>query len=258
VTPDSFSDGGDFLDREAAVARAYRLVDSGAHILDVGGESSRPGAEKVSTQEEIERVMPVIEPLAREMKNVILSVDTTRAEVAASALDAGADMVNDVSGLTADPLMASVVARFHAGLVVMHRKGSSKNMQDDPRYDDLFLEVREFLGAAVRRAEEAGVASDSIFVDPGIGFGKTLDHNLRLIQGLEFLTALEKPIFVGPSRKRFIGEVLGAPVGGRLHGTAAAVTAAILHGAHAVRVHDLPALVEVARMADAIVNETHP
>lgn len=251
VTPDSFSDGGRFLEPARAVEEALRLIAAGADIVDVGGESTRPGAEPVSVQEELRRVLPVIEALAGK-RAALVSVDTTKSEVVRQALEAGADIVNDVSGLTAEPSLADVVAEFKAGLIVMHRKGSPKDMQEGPRYEDLFGEVRACLAAAVSRAEEVGVPSEAIFVDPGIGFGKTTAHNLKLLEGLEFLTPLGKPVLVGPSRKTFIGQVLGVPVDARQNGTAAAVAAAVLRGAHAVRVHDLPAMAEVARMADAI------
>lgn len=260
VTPDSFSDGGRFLHTERAVARALELRAAGADLIDIGGESTRPGADPVPVEEEMARVLPVIEGL-RGRTEALVSVDTTKAEVAERALALGADVVNDVSALCADARMAEAVARSRAGLVLMHRKGSPKDMQRDPRYGDLLGEVRDFLADAVRRAESAGVAADSILVDPGIGFGKTLEHNLTLINRLDFLAPLGKPILVGPSRKTFIGKALGRPVEDRLMGTAAAVAAAILRGAHVIRVHDLPEMAEVARLTDAIQEEAvgvHP
>jgi dihydropteroate synthase len=254
VTPDSFSDGGSFLSPESAVARALELLEAGADVIDIGGESTRPGADPVPVDVELGRVLPVLRML-RPMASALLSVDTTKAAVAEQALDAGADLVNDVSAL-GDPETGRVVARAGAGLVLMHRQGTPKTMQVAPKYEHLLEEVRDFLSDRVARAESAGVAPRSILIDPGFGFGKTAAHNLRLLNRLGFLAELGKPILAGVSRKTFIGRVLNLPVEHRLFGSAAAVTAAILRGAHVVRVHDLPEMSQVARVADALIAES--
>lgn len=251
VTPDSFSDGGHFLDPQEAVLHGVRMTEEGADLLDIGGESTRPGSDPVSLDEELRRVMPVIEGLAQRVK-VPLSIDTTKSRVAETALQAGAEMVNDTSGLQDDPPIASVAARHGAAMVLMHRKGTPKDMQADPRYEDLMGEIASFLKGSVQKAKLAGVGEDQIVVDPGIGFGKTLEHNLYVLKHLEELFALEFPILVGPSRKAFLGKILNLPVEQRLEGTAAAVAAAVLNGAAIVRVHDVKEMVRVVRVADAI------
>ena len=255
VTPDSFSDGGLFLDADHAIARGLEMASQGADILDIGGESTRPGASPVAPEQELERIAPVIESL-RQKTDVFLSVDTTKAKVAKWALEHGVEIVNDVSGLAGDPEMAGVVSDWGAGLVLMHRKGSPETMQKNPTYRDVVGEVCAFLARVVAAAEAAGVGPDSILVDPGIGFGKTVEHNLQLLNRLGTLSDLGKPILIGTSRKSFIGRALDVPVEARLHGTAASVAAAILRGAHVVRVHDVPEMMQVARLTDAILNET--
>jgi dihydropteroate synthase len=256
VTPDSFSDGGLFLNPEKAVEHGHRLADEGADLLDVGGESTRPrgaaygdGAQPVSEQEELDRVLPVIEGLVKHT-DVPVSIDTYKSEVARQALEAGAVMVNDISGFTFDPLMADIAGKAHAAAVVMHIKGTPQTMQANPVYDDLFGEIGDFLAAACRRGQEAGV--QSLMVDPGIGFGKTASDNYRLLAGLDRFRSLGYPILVGPSRKSFLGMALGLPPADRLEGTLAAVTAAILHGAHVVRVHDVREACRAALVADAV------
>jgi dihydropteroate synthase len=251
VTPDSFSDGGLFWKPEEAVLHGVRMAEEGADILDIGGESTRPGSESVSLNEELRRVLPVVEGLAGRVK-VPLSIDTTKSQVAERALQAGASMVNDTSGLTDDLKTASVAARHGAALVLMHRKGQPKVMQEDPRYDDLIGEIASFLKASARKAKDAGVGEDQILIDPGLGFGKTLEHNAYILNHLDELSSLGMPVLVGPSRKSFIGEILDLPVEGRLEGTAAAVAAAVLKGAAVVRVHDVKEMVRVVRVADAI------
>jgi len=251
VTPDSFSDGGLFRRPEEAVLHGVRMAEEGADILDVGGESTRPGSEPVTLEEESRRVLPVIEGLAKRVK-VPLSIDTTKSQVAERALQAGASMVNDTSGLTDDLQTAYVAAKHGAALVLMHRKGQPEVMQEDPRYDDLIGEIASFLKASARKAKDAGVGEDQIAIDPGIGFGKTLEHNLYLLKHLTELSVLGKPILIGPSRKSFIGKILNLPVEDRMEGTAAAVTAAVLNGAALVRVHDVKEMVRVIRVADAI------
>jgi dihydropteroate synthase len=255
VTPDSFSDGGLFLDADKAVACGVAMARSGADIIDVGGESTRPGAPPVSAEQELERVAPVISTL-RKQTDVLLSIDTAKAEVAKWAFQQGVEIVNDISGLRSDPRIAKMAAEAGAGLVLMHMKGNPRTMQKDPTYTDVAIEVRDFLAAAVSRAEAEGAGSDSILLDPGIGFGKTVEHNLQLVNRLGTLSTLGKPILIGTSRKSFIGRLLDVPVEARLHGTSASVAASILRGAHVVRVHDVPEMVHVAQITDAILNET--
>jgi dihydropteroate synthase len=251
VTPDSFSDGGRFLNPKEAVLHGVRMVEEGADILDIGGESTRPGSEPVSLAEELKRVLPVVEGLAARVK-VPLSIDTTKSHVAEKALEAGAAIVNDTSGLEDDSRMASVVALNGAAVVLMHRKGAPKVMQADPHYDDLMDEIISSLRQSIQQAEEAGVGMDQIAIDPGFGFGKTLEHNLYLLKHLEEFSVLGKPILVGPSRKSFLSKILNLTVEERLEGTAAAVTSAVLAGAAIVRVHDVKEMVRVVRVADAI------
>jgi dihydropteroate synthase len=251
VTPDSFSDGGRFASPAAAVEHALRLAESGADILDIGGESTRPGAQPVEAGEEMRRVLPVIEGLAGRTA-VAVSVDTTKAVVARAALRAGAHIVNDVSACTADPEMAAVVREAGAGVVLMHMRGNPRTMQADPRYDDVVAEVREYLARRIGDLAEAGVPVGAIAVDPGIGFGKTTAHNLALLAGLDVLTALGRPVVVGHSRKRFIGELTGRPADERLAGSLAAAAAAVLKGAHVLRVHDVAQTRDAARVAAAI------
>jgi dihydropteroate synthase len=254
VTPDSFSDGGNFLDAGRAVELGLEMARCGAEILDIGGESTRPGAQPVTAKQELERIAPVITRLRQET-DVFLSVDTTKAAVARWALDNGVEIINDVSALKGDADMAGLVAESGAGVVLMHMGGDPQTMQGNPSYRDVVAEVHEFLARAVAAAEAAGVTPDSILVDPGIGFGKTVDHNLLLLNRLGALSSLGKPILIGTSRKSFIGRLLDVPVEERLHGTSASVAAAILRGADVVRVHDVPEMTQVARLTDAILNE---
>ena len=251
VTPDSFSDGGLFLDPGRAVEHAHRMVEEGADLIDVGGESTRPGAEAISPQEELKRLLPPLKRLLRELR-VPISVDTYKAEVAAVALAEGADLINDVSGLTFDLRLASFVARAEAGLVLMHMRGTPRTMQEHPVYQDLLGEILAHLKRRIEQAEAAGVHPEAILVDPGIGFGKTVDHTLEILRSLPTFQALGKPILVGLSRKSFIGKILDLPVEERLEGGAAAAAVAIWQGVSMIRVHDVKAMVRVARMTDAI------
>ena len=253
ITKDSFYAASRFPDVNAATAEALRLAEAGADILDIGGESTRPGARPVSTQEELDRVLPVLEHL-RSQTDRMLSVDTRKAEVAEGALANGADIVNDITALGGDLRMAEVAASAGAGVILMHMRGRPETMQSEPRYDDVVAEVKASLRRAVARAERAGIASDAILVDPGIGFGKTVSHNLRLLNELATLTGLGKPILVGTSRKGFIGKLLSSEAEARIFGTAASVAAAILRGASIVRVHDVSEMRDVATVADAIRN----
>jgi dihydropteroate synthase len=251
VTPDSFSDGGLYWARDAAVERGLILAREGADIIDVGGESTRPGAKAVSVEEELKRVLPVIEALAPQI-GAAISIDTSKAEVAEGALQAGATMLNDVTGLTHDPRLAAVAAKAGASVVVMHMLGSPRTMQKNPVYDDLFADVIRALGESVNRAVDAGVPRNRVVVDPGLGFGKTLGHNLSLIRRLDRFLGLGCPVLLGPSRKSFLGDILDLPPDDRQEGTAAAVTAGILKGARIVRVHDVKEMGRVAAVADAI------
>ena len=251
VTPDSFSDGGLFRDPDRAVRKGLEMVEEGADFIDVGGESTRPGSDRVSAEEEMRRVLPVIERLSK-ATDIPISVDTYKSAVAKRALEAGARIINDVSGLHFDPDLADVAAGGGATLVIMHMKGTPKSMQADPVYDDVIAEIAEYLAAAIRVAEAKGVGQ--IFIDPGIGFGKSPSHNVEIIRRLGELGPLGHPVLVGPSRKSFIGKILDLPVDERLEGTAAAVAASVMNGANVVRVHDVKQMLRVARVADAIVH----
>ena len=261
VTPDSFSDGGRYPDVESAVARGVEMARQGASIVDVGGESTRPGASAVSAAEELERVLPVIRGL-RQRTPVPISIDTYKAEVAGGALEAGADMVNDISALRFDPAMAGLVAREEVPVVLMHMQGRPRTMQLAPRYGDVVREVAAFLRERVAHAVRSGIAAHRIVVDPGIGFGKELHHNLALLRHLRSLGELGRPVLVGLSRKSFLGR-LGGPAAqpeagpaGRLEGSLAGAVAAVLAGARIVRVHDVPETCRAVRVADAIRAET--
>lgn len=251
VTPDSFSDGGRFAERGRAVERAFELISQGADILDIGGESTRPGSEPVSLDAELERVLPVIEAV-REKSGVPISIDTNKAEVAVRALAAGADIINDVSALRFDPEMAGAAAGSGAPLILMHMLGTPRTMQKNPAYDSLFSEIVAFLEERIRHATDSGVERGQIIIDPGIGFGKTREHNLSLIRGLDVFACLDRPILLGASRKRFIGAVLDRAEGERELGTAVANVFGISGGAHIIRVHDVAFHREAAAMADAI------
>jgi dihydropteroate synthase len=249
VTPDSFSDGGKFNSTEDAVNYAIKMVDEGADIIDVGGESTRPGSTQISVDEELKRVLPVIEQLVKQT-NVPISIDTYKSDVAELALNAGAQIVNDISGLHFDPKMASVVAKLNGSLVVMHIKGTPRTMQANPEYNNLITEVKFYLENSVNLAVSGGVKQ--IIVDPGIGFGKTVEHNLEIIKQLRVFSDLGYPIMTGPSRKSFIGKILNVDVDDRLEGTAAAVAACVMNGASIVRVHDVQAMKRVVGLIDAI------
>lgn len=255
VTPDSFSDGGLFMDATRAVEHGLQMAEEGADIIDIGGESTRPGSLPVAEEQEIERIVPVIEQLSGVLK-VPLSIDTYKSRVADAALQAGASIVNDISGMTYDPEMMDVAFRHRATVVLMHVKGMPKSMQENPQYSDVVQEVFDFLGARARKAWERGISQ--VIVDPGIGFGKNLEHNLQLMKELGTFSKLGCPILVGPSRKSFLGKLLDLPVEERLEGTAAAVTACILRGANIVRVHDVQQMRRVVRVADALRENVNP
>ena len=251
VTPDSFSDGGQFIDADAAVAHGIKMARDGADIIDVGGESTRPGAEAVTAAEELRRVIPVIERLAEQV-SVPISIDTTKPEVARAALAAGAAIVNDITGLHGDPSLARVAAEFGAPIVAMHIKGTPRTMQQSPTYADLLGEVKDYLRESIAIAGRNGVPAEQVIIDPGLGFGKTVRHNLEVMARLGELADLGRPIMVGPSRKSTIGKITGKPADQRQFGTGAAVAICIANGASIVRVHDVAEMADVVRMADAI------
>ncbi len=252
VTPDSFSDGGEFLDPDKAVVRAVSLLDEGAQIVDVGGESTRPGSDPVDPEEELRRVMPVLRGILAARPEAIVSIDTYRASTAEATLDAGARVVNDVTAL-GDPRMAGVVAERGCPVVLMHMRGEPKSMQQDPRYEDVVREVRDFLARRAERAIQAGVEEGNIVLDPGIGFGKTLEHNLTLLNRLDALVELGFPVLVGASRKSFLGKIVGSgSPKDRLFGTVASNVVAYERGARLFRVHDVRANKEALAVAAAI------
>ncbi|MBI3321228.1 MAG: dihydropteroate synthase [Candidatus Omnitrophica bacterium] len=253
VTPDSFSDGGAYEDSPRAIRRALEMVEEGADAIDVGGESTRPGAREVSLDEELRRVLPVIERLAEAIR-VPISIDTSKAEVARRALEAGADIVNDVTALRGDPRMLEVVAQHNAAVILMHMRGVPRTMQRRPRYHHVVEEVATFLTDAAERTERAGVAHSSILIDPGLGFGKTVAHNLTLMKALPEFVGLGFPVVIGPSRKSFLGETLQADLADRVWGTLGCVAYAHRCGVHVVRVHDVRPAVHLLRMLEAIEN----
>jgi len=252
ITPDSFSDGGIFFDHKRAVDHAVRMAEEGADIIDVGGESTRPGAKPVTTEEELKRVIPVIRALTREVE-VVLSIDTTKARVAEEALAAGAGMVNDVSALQFDPEMASVVAKTAVPVVLMHMRGSPRIMQYNTRYNNLMAEIAAFLRDRISFAEAAGIGKGEIIIDPGIGFGKSIGKgNFVILKNLRELKSLGRPILAGPSRKAFLGHLLDLPVEDREEATAAAVAVSVMNGANILRVHDVKKMKRVVQVVDAI------
>lgn len=251
VTPDSFSDGGIFYSTDAAVKHALGMVDAGADIVDVGGESTRPGSEPVSEEEELRRVIPVIKEI-RSASRVTISVDTCKPKVAEKAIEAGADIVNDITGFQGDLRLARVVALNRVPAVLMHIRGTPRTMQHNTEYRNLFGEILDYLLRSIELAVQAGCSEDSLVIDPGIGFGKAYRHNLEILQRLPELASLGRPILVGPSRKSFIGLTLGLPPGERLFGTVAAAAIAAWNGAHILRVHDVEPVRQVLDMVDAI------
>lgn len=261
VTPDSFSDGGSFFTIAAAVAHGEKLVEDGADIIDVGGESTRPFSDAVSAYEEARRVVPVIEKLSKRI-SIPISIDTTKASVAKQAIEAGASIINDIGALRSDDNMAAVAAKYRVPVILMHMKGNPKTMQVAPVYDDLINEIKKFLENAINTAEKNGISRSKIIIDPGIGFGKTVEHNLLLIKHLHEFTSLDVPILIGPSRKSFIRNILfDKPVGdikadipALETGTQAVVAAAVLHGANIVRVHDVAGTYKTIKIIDAIKN----
>jgi dihydropteroate synthase len=253
VTPDSFSDQGKYFAPEAAVSRAWQIAEEGADILDIGGESTRPGSLGVSAEEESRRVMPILEALAKGTRYPIpISVDTSKAAVAKAALERGASIINDITSLQKDPAMGLETAKFKAGLILMHMRGEPATMQSIPPSADILEDLDRWAQEAVARAQTAGVFSESVALDPGVGFGKTANQNLEIIANLPRLAAAGFPILVGTSRKSFIGAIIKKPAGELLLGTGATVAASIIYGAHIVRVHDVAAIREIADVTDAI------
>jgi dihydropteroate synthase len=255
VTPDSFSDGGNFLDPGAAAEHAASLLDEGAGIIDVGGESTRPGSDPVPQEEEVRRVVPVISRIIAARPEAVISVDTYRSATAAAALDAGASIVNDVTALRGDPRMISVVAEARCPVILMHMQGEPKTMQSEPRYTDVVREVKDFLRSRAEHAVATGVSQENIIVDPGIGFGKSLDHNLVLLRDLESIVDLGFPVLVGASRKKFIGSITGVQAAAdRVFGTVATTVLAYEKGATLFRVHDVRANSEALAVAEAVLH----
>ena len=251
VTPDSFSDGGQYLELNKAIEHGLGMANDGADIIDVGGESTRPYSKKISTNEEIDRVIPVIEVLHKEL-TIPISIDTYKSDVAREALNAGASMINDISALRFDPHMASIASNAKVPLILMHMKGTPDNMQENPTYDDLISEIMKFLKDAIKRSVTAGIREDLIIVDPGIGFGKTFDDNLKIIKELFRFGSLQRPILLGTSNKSFIGHILDKEVHERDIGTMATIATGVMNGAHIVRVHNVKKAVETVKITDSI------
>jgi dihydropteroate synthase len=251
LTPDSFSDDGIYYDRKKAVDRVKQMADEGAGMIDIGGESSRPGAVPVPLEEERKRILPVLEEIAGKI-DIPVSIDTYKSVIAGEALQTGADIVNDITSLQGDPDMGNVIAESGAGIILMHMQGKPHNMQENPYYKDVVSDIIEFLKDAVGRAGSFGISTEKIIVDPGIGFGKRTEHNLEIIKKLAEMKSLGRPILIGVSRKSVIGNVLNLPVNERIEGTEALVACAILKGADIVRVHDVKQMYRVSRMVDAV------
>jgi|SRR6476620_6887658 len=255
VTPDSFSDGGRYVDADAACAHAMAMIEQGADLLDIGAESSKPGAVAIDEEEERRRLLPIVRELCRRT-TIPLSIDTTKAAIAEEALDAGAALINDISALRFDPRMASVVARSGAGVILMHMQGTPATMQRTASYTYVVEDVRAFLAARLEVAQQAGIPRDRILLDPGIGFGKNCEHNVTLLNHLDAFQTLGRPIVVGVSRKAFLGKILGRTIDERLMGTAGAVAVAIMKGARVVRVHDVAPIRDVVKIVEAIMSSS--
>ncbi|HHF99134.1 dihydropteroate synthase [Candidatus Aerophobetes bacterium] len=252
LTPDSFYDGGRYRTEKEILKRVEQMIEEGADIIDIGGESTRPGSDRVSVEEELRRTIPYLRKI-RDLFDIPLSIDTYKAKVAKEAIEAGAEMVNDISGLRFDPEMAEVISSKNASVVLMHIKGTPKNMQDNPFYESLMDEIISYLRKSLEIALKAGIDFDRIVIDPGIGFGKTVEHNLFILKNLEELRILRRPILIGVSRKSFIGKVLNLPVEERLFGSLAATSVAVMNGARIVRCHDVRETRQVIDLVDAIL-----
>jgi len=251
ITPDSFYDGGNYLDRDSALDRVQELVENGASIIDIGGESSRPNSDPVHINEEIKRILPVLKSMKGKF-SVPVSVDTYKSEVASVALSEGADIINDISALRFDPKLPGVISDYDAGVILMHMKGTPKNMQDHPEYVNVIDEISSFLSERAEFATSSGISRDSIMIDPGIGFGKTLKHNLSILKGIDQFKQLGYPVLIGPSRKSFIGELTNKSVEERLFGTAGVVAYCTLKGVNVIRVHDVPQMKDVVNLTHSI------
>ena len=254
VTPDSFSDGGLFLSKDKAVEQGLKLIADGADILDIGGESTRPESVTVTEEEELKRVVPVISAL-RKHTDTLISIDSTKSQVSRAALDAGADIINDISSFRFDPEMIPLASERQVPVIIMHMLGTPKNMQNNPHYENLLYEVKSFLEERIKAAVSGGIKKENIIIDPGIGFGKRQEDNLCLLKNLNFLEELGQPILVGPSRKSFIGNVLNLPPQDRIEGTIASALISLLHGANILRIHDVAAVKRAAQVADSIMNK---
>lgn len=254
VTPDSFSDGGLYFDKDKAVEKGFELAADGADIIDVGGESTRPGTDPVPAQEELRRVIPVISAL-REKTDVLISVDTTKSEVAEAAIEAGADIINDISAFHFDSKMPLLAAQKGVSVILMHMKGTPKTMQINPSYEDLLSEIKSFLQEKIEAAQASGINKEKIIIDPGIGFGKSAADNLILINHLDFLEELERPILIGTSRKSFLGSILNLPPQERSEGSIASAVVSIIRGAHILRVHEVRSIKRAVLVAESILNE---
>ena len=252
VTPDSFSDGGLFYNTDEAVSHALQLIEDGIDIIDIGGESTRPGAEKISEEEEIQRTIPVVKQIRELSSEIIISIDTTKPIVAQKAIQYGANIINDISGFSFDNKMIDVVRESKVPVIIMHMQGEPSNMQNNPVYDDLIIDISSFFKSKIKLAIDAGIKKEQIILDPGIGFGKTVSDNFQLINQLNEFCKLGLPIMIGPSRKSFIGTTLNLPVDDRLEGTAAAVAVGVMNGARIVRVHDVKEIKRVVTIVEKI------
>lgn len=252
ITPDSFSDGGKYFSKNAAIKHALKLINEGSDIIDVGGESTRPGASPLTIEEEITRVIPVIKEIRKLSKNILISIDTYKSEVAKEAVKYGANIINDISGLVMDDRMVHIAAELDVPVIIMHLKGTPMDMQVNPTYENLISEITEFLRTQIQYALKNGVKKHNIIIDPGIGFGKTIEHNFKIIANLEKFKKIGFPILIGPSRKSFIGNLLKLPPDKRLEGTAASIAIGIVNGARIVRVHDVLEMKRVSSIADKV------
>ena len=252
VTPDSFSDGGLFYNTDEAVSHALQLIENGIDIIDIGGESTRPGAKKISEEEEIQRIIPVVKQIRELSPEIIISIDTTKSMVAQKAIQSGANIINDISGFSFDNKMIDVIRESKVPVVIMHMQGDPSNMQNKPVYDDLIIDISSFFKRKIKLATDAGIKKKQIILDPGIGFGKTVGDNFQLINQLNEFCKLGFPVMIGPSRKSFIGTTLNLPVDDRLEGTAAAVAVGVMNGARIVRVHDVKEIKRVVTIVEKI------
>ena len=252
ITPDSFSDGGKYFSKNSAIKHALKLINEGSDIIDVGGESTRPGASPLTIEEELTRVIPVIKEIRKLSKNILISIDTYKSEVAKEAVKYGANIINDISGLVMDDRMVHIAAELDVPVIIMHLKGTPMDMQVNPTYENLISEITEFLRTQIQYALKNGVKKHNIIIDPGIGFGKTIEHNFKIIANLEKFKKIGFPILIGPSRKSFIGNLLKLPPDKRLEGTAASIAIGIVNGARIVRVHDVLEMKRVSSIADKV------